>query len=179
MLLYSTVKPLRVSLVEPVAYPKDSETPDLIQFSNNWFYDRKLEMYPPAHISGIGRRLHYVPNATYSETAGERNNPVEATEVVKLIELHVHEHPDKSLGVVTMNIPQMELIDQQLHVLASEQVRSFCADEPKFFLRNLETVQGDEMDRIILSLTYGKNPAGRFNAAVLVTCPPKTGPVAM
>jgi very-short-patch-repair endonuclease len=31
----------------------------------------------------------------------------------------------------------------------------------------LETVQGDEMDRIILSLTYGKNPTGQFNASVL------------
>lgn len=145
-----------------------SETPDLIRFSNDWFYDNKLEMYPPAHISGIGRRFHYVPNAIYSETAGQRNNPAEANEVVKLIELHVREHPDKSLGVVTMNIPQMELIDGRLQFFTSEEVRAFCADESKFFLRNLETVQGDEMDRIILSLTYGKNSSSApFNANVL------------
>ena len=144
-----------------------SETPDLIRFSNDWFYNGKLEMYPPAHISGIGRRLHYVPNAIYSETAGQRNNPVEANEVVKLIEEHIREYPDKSLGVVTMNIPQMELIDEQVQFFKSDNVRAFCADESKFFLRNLETVQGDEMDRIILSLTYGKNPNGHFNAAVL------------
>jgi hypothetical protein len=62
-----------------------SETPDLIRFSNDWFYEGKLEMYPPAHISGIGRRLHYVPKATYSETAGERTNPTEAREVVMLM----------------------------------------------------------------------------------------------
>ena len=142
-----------------------SETPDLIGFSNRWFYDGKLEMYPPAHISGIGRRLHYLPNAIYSES-GQRNNPTEAREVVKLIELHVREHSSKSLGVVTMNIPQMELIDEQL-IFVSEQVRAFCSDESRFFLRNLETVQGDEMDRIILSLTYGKNAAGQFNASVL------------
>ena len=142
-----------------------SETPDLIGFSNNWFYGGKLEMYPPAHISGIGRRLHYLPNAIYSES-GQRNNQTEAKEVVKLIELHVREHPDKSLGVVTMNIPQMELIDEQL-IFVPEHVRAFCADESKFFLRNLETVQGDEMDRIILSLTYGKNASGQFNASVL------------
>lgn len=142
-----------------------SETPDLIGFSNNWFYDRKLEMFPPAHISGIGRRLHYLPNAIYSES-GQRNNPAEAAEVVMLVELHVREHPDKSLGVVTMNIPQMELIDEQL-LSVSEQARAFCSDESKFFLRNLETVQGDEMDRIILSLTYGKNAGGQFNASVL------------
>jgi len=144
-----------------------SETPDLIRFSNDWFYDGRLEMYPPAHISGIGRRLHFVPNATYAETAGHRNNPVEALEIVKLIELHVRECPEKSLGVVTMNISQMELIDANLQFFTSEAVRAFCADESKFFLRNLETVQGDEMDRIILSLTYGKNPDGRFSAAVL------------
>ena len=139
-----------------------SETPDLIRFSNDWFYAGKLEMYPPANISGIDRRLHYLPNAVYSES-GQRNNPGEAKEVVKLIELHVREHPDKSLGVVTMNIPQMELIDEQL-IFVSDEVRTFCADESKFFLRNLETVQGDEMDRIILSLTYGRNANGQSNA---------------
>jgi hypothetical protein len=143
-----------------------SETPDLIRFSNDWFYEGKLEMYPPAHVAGIGRQLRYVPEAIYSES-GLRNNPSEATEVVNLIEQHVREHPEKSLGVVTMNISQMELIDEQLQLLASERVRSFYSDESKFFLRNLETVQGDEMDRIILSLTYGKNATGQFNASVL------------
>lgn len=147
-----------------------SETPDLIRFSNDWFYSRTpgvpgtglLEMYPPAHISGLGRRLHYVPNGVSEES----QNPLEAQEVVKLVELHVRDHPAKSLGVVTMNIRQMELIDELL-LSAPEKVRAFCADDEKFFLRNLETVQGDEMDRIILSLTYGKNAAGKFNASVL------------
>jgi len=143
-----------------------SETPDLIRFSNDWFYGTKLEMYPPAHVTGIGRRLHYVPNGIYSEIAGQRTNPAEAREVIKLIESHVNECPHKSLGVVTMNIPQMELIDE-LCQKASGPVKAFCADESKFFVRNLETVQGDEMDRIILSLTYGKNPAGNFSASIL------------
>jgi very-short-patch-repair endonuclease len=66
-----------------------------------------------------------------------------------------------------MNIPQMELIDEYLQLLTTDSLRAFCADESKFFLRNLETVQGDEMDRIILSLTYGKNSAGQFSAAIL------------
>src|SRR4051812_41415335 len=99
-------------------------------------------MYPPAHISGIGRRLHYVPNAVYGETPGQRSNRMEAKAVLTLIELHVKEHPNKSLGVVTMNIPQMELIDEHLQFFTNEHVRAFCADESRFFLRNLETVQG-------------------------------------
>ena len=143
-----------------------SETPDLIRFSNDWFYDSRLEMYPPSHIAGIGRQLHYVADSIYSETAGQRNNPTEAKEVVKLIEQHVKECPDKSLGVVTMNISQMELIDTLLDNVP-QNVRTFCSDDAKFFLRNLETVQGDEMDRIILSLTYGKNQQGVFNASIL------------
>lgn len=143
-----------------------SETPDLIRFSNDWFYNSRLEMYPPSHVAGIGRRLHYVKDAIYSETAGQRNNPTEAREVVKLIELHVNECPDKSLGVVTMNVPQMELIDELIQ-RASTKVSAFCSNEERFFIRNLETVQGDEMDRIILSLTYGKNQQGQFNAAIL------------
>jgi very-short-patch-repair endonuclease len=142
-----------------------SETPDLISFSNKWFYANKLEIYPPSHVSGTGRRLHYVADAIYSET-GNRDNAAEAKEVAKLIELHVHENPDKSLGVVTMNLSQLELIDE-LILSTPETVRHFCADESKFFLRNLESVQGDEMDRIILSLTYGKNDKGVFNAAIL------------
>jgi len=144
-----------------------SETPDLIKFSNDWFYSSRLETYPPARISGTGRRLHYVPDAVYSEAAGQRNNPKEAGDVMRLIEQHVRQFPNKSLGVVTMNIPQMELIDELLQSCLDPAVRSFCADETRFFLRNLETVQGDEMDRIILSLTYGKNSAGHFNASVL------------
>lgn len=144
-----------------------SETPDLIRFSNDWFYGGKLELYPPAHIAGIGRRLHYVPNGIYSEVPKQRNNPVEAEEVVKLIEQHVRDSPHKSLGVVTMNIPQMELIDARLQMFTSDDLKRFCADESKFFLRNLEFVQGDEMDRIILSLTYGKGPTGTFSASIL------------
>lgn len=143
-----------------------SETPDLIRFSNDWFYNSRLEMYPPSRVAGIGRRLHYVKDAIYSETVGQRNNPAEAREVVKLIELHVNECPDKSLGVVTMNIPQMELIDELIQA-TSPKVRTFCCNDESFFIRNLETVQGDEMDRIILSLTYGKNQQGQFNASVL------------
>jgi very-short-patch-repair endonuclease len=143
-----------------------SETPDLIRFSNDWFYNGRLEMYPPSRVAGIGRRLHYVKDAIYSETVGQRNNPTEAREVVKLIELHVNECPDKSLGVVTMNIPQMELIEELIQATSSK-VRTFCSNDEMFFVNNLETVQGDEMDRIILSLTYGKNQQGQFNASVL------------
>ncbi len=42
-----------------------------------------------------------------------------------------------------MNIPQMELIDEYLQAIDKADVRAFCSNESMFFLRNLETVQGD------------------------------------
>lgn len=142
-----------------------SETPDLISFSNREFYEGKLEMYPPVRVAGIGRRCHLVPNGVF-DSGRSRTNLEEAKAVVRLVEDHVRNHRAHSLGVVAMNAEQMDLIESLL-VSASVPVREFCADEEQFFIRNLETVQGDEMDRIIVSLTYGKNPSGSFNAAIL------------
>ena len=145
-----------------------SETPDLIRFSNNHFYDRQLEVYPPARVTGIGRRLHYVADGIYGAGAS-RWNEREADEVVKLVEVHVREYPTLSLGVVAMNMQQVDKIDELLIGRATESptLRDFINDERMFFLRNLESVQGDEMDRIILSLTYGRNSEGQFSASYL------------
>ena len=86
---------------------------------------------------------------------------------LNLIGAHVRDFTGKSLGVVTMNIPQMELIED-LRLNAPAPVQSFCADDVKLFLRNLATVESDEMDRITISLTYGNKGAGEtFNASPL------------
>ncbi len=142
-----------------------SETPDLISFSNREFYAGKLEMYPPTRVTGLGRRYHFVSNGIF-DSGRSRTNAEEARAVVRLVEDHVRRHGDHSLGVVAMNAEQMDLIESLL-ISAPSDVREFCSDEEKFFIRNLETVQGDEMDRIIVSLTYGRNQEGKFNAAIL------------
>jgi very-short-patch-repair endonuclease len=142
-----------------------SETPDLISFSNREFYDSKLEMYPPSRVTGLGRRYHLVSNGVFDSGRSRTNRP-EAQAVVRLVEEHVKQYSECSLGVVAMNAEQMDLIESLL-VSTSPNTRAFCADDERFFIRNLETVQGDEMDRIIVSLTYGKNTEGRFNAAIL------------
>lgn len=65
-----------------------------------------------------------------------------------------------------MNYNQMELVERKL-LDAGSDVAEFIGDESRYFLRNLETVQGDEADYIILGLTYGKGEGGRFSAASL------------
>jgi transcription elongation GreA/GreB family factor len=73
-------------------------------------------------------------------------------------------HPDDSLGVVTLNQTQRELIEE----LLDRKLKSF-PEAQKFldrweeeswplFVKNLENVQGDERDVIFISTTFGKAP---------------------
>ena len=139
-----------------------SETPDLISFNNRRFYQDKLEICPPRQITGTGLNLVQVPTARFIDGI----NRVEAAEVVKIVAEHVKRRPNDSLGVVVMNYKQMELIEELLLKQPAE-VRAFIGDEQKWFLRNLENVQGDEADYIILGLTYGRNDQDKFTASVL------------
>jgi len=75
--------------------------------------------------------------------------------------------------VVTFNQPQRELIET-LIVKECEQDEAFAAryqqelqrresnQDVGFFVKNLESVQGDERDVMIFSTTFGKNKENRF-----------------
>jgi len=139
-----------------------SETPDLIAFNNAVFYAGGLEVCPPRVIRGTGLRHEHVPSGRF---VGQVNR-AEAERIVALVEEHVSRLPGRSLGVVVMNYAQMELVERLL-LEAGPVVQLFMADEDAFFLRNLETVQGDEADYIILGLTYGRGEDGRFSASSL------------
>ena len=139
-----------------------SETPDLIAFNNARFYDGSLEVCPPRVVSGTGLKHEHVPEGRF---VGQVNR-AEAERIVELVAEHVSKRPERSLGVVVMNYNQMELVEKLL-ADAPGFVQLFMSDEDSFFLRNLETVQGDEADHIILGLTYGKGEDGRFSASSL------------
>jgi superfamily I DNA and/or RNA helicase len=71
-----------------------------------------------------------------------------------------------TIGVVTFNAEQQNLIDSLL-----DQARRTKPDlEPYFltagpepvFVKNLESVQGDERDLILFSVGYGPDTSGRF-----------------
>ena len=65
-----------------------------------------------------------------------------------------------------MGIKHADRIDEALRRALSEQpdLEEFFDEsrEEKFFVKNLERVQGDERDAIILSVGYGKNADGRL-----------------
>ena len=78
-----------------------------------------------------------------------------------------------SIGVVTFNRDQADLIEQRLEELAEEDPAFQSAyrrelsrfeqgEDMRFFVKNVENVQGDERDHIIFSTTFGVNPEGAF-----------------
>ena len=76
------------------------------------------------------------------------------------------EFPTRSLGVVAFSVAQQNLIDNLIQKKREEDPvyeEFFKADRPEpFFVKNLETVQGDERDTIIFSVAYARDQNGKF-----------------
>lgn len=140
-----------------------SRCEELIAFSNKNFYDGKLISFPSAqHDSqGLGIDYYYV-NGEFDRSS--HNNKKEAEYVVDLIYKHIDTYPARSLGVVAFSQSQQNLIDKLLYRRRqSTPEKEFFFDENKedtFFIKNLETVQGDERDTIIFSVGYGPDAKG-------------------
>ncbi|MGA3168779.1 MAG: DUF4011 domain-containing protein [Terriglobia bacterium] len=136
----------------------------LIAFSNKEFYGGDLILFPASHRQkeDLGIRYHEVTVGLYED---RRNGP-EAEIVVEAILEHIKEHPDESLGVVTLNLEQRELIEElyqkalKQEVFAQAYVERFNEGLEPLFVKNLENVQGDERDVIFISCTYGPDRKG-------------------
>ena len=138
-----------------------SKHESLIAFSNEYFYGENLFVFPSPFPKGQGLGLRYVYVDGVYES--QMNKP-EAARVVEAMIEHVCTRPDDSLGVVTLNIKQRDLISE----LWEETRKSFpeVADFEErwekegygLFIKNLENVQGDERDSILISTTFGKAP---------------------
>ncbi|MDX2248921.1 MAG: AAA domain-containing protein [Bacteroidia bacterium] len=152
-----------------------SQEEELINFSNHAFYEGKLQVVPPARPGEFpGPPLEWIP------VQGEwRNNqnPAEARRVVELI-LSLIQHPAQpSLGIVTFNYFQQELIrdllDEKLEELATTDEKKYAqlyaamhkTEQEEFqgiFVKNIENVQGDERDIILFSIGYARNENGKL-----------------
>lgn len=144
-----------------------SEHESLIAFSNCTFYDYTLVTFPSwlKEDDGLGVKFEYVEDGVY-DRGGKRDNVREAERIVELVEQHLRRSPEQSVGVVTFNISQSETVENYLEQFRRERPeleRYFAADRrEKFFVKNLESVQGDERDVLIFSVGYGKDKFGRL-----------------
>lgn len=138
----------------------------LIAFSNRHFYDNRLVTFPAAEQKRPDRGVffHYVADGVY-DRGGRRHNRREAEVVADLVLQQLKQRPDQSVGVIAFSQAQMNAIEDELERRRWEDPSfedHFREDRPEsVFVRNLETVQGDERDVIFLSVGYGKDASGR------------------
>jgi hypothetical protein len=138
----------------------------LVAFANREMYDGSLVTFPGTGSEPVVR-LESVDGSGVVQPGEEAIESTEA-EVARVVELvleHARSRPHESLGVIALGIRHANRLDEALRRALSEADKAdgvgdfFDEDRSeRFFVKNLERVQGDERDAIILSVGYGKTP---------------------
>jgi len=145
-----------------------SRRESLIAFSNRHFYGNELVTFPSVldlnATSAVS--LEYVADGLWRVGSSGGFNRPEARQVAQLVFQHFRRSPRESLGVITMSLRQQWAVLEEIERLRRDwpEFELFFQEDKiePFFVKNLETVQGDERDRIILSIGYGHDESGKF-----------------
>lgn len=141
-----------------------SRDESLIAFSNRHIYADRLVTFPSVgHEPAIA---HVLVEQKAGIDGQEHSCSAEVLRVVELILDHARTRSNETLGVIAMGIEHARRLEMALDdALRCEPTADGFFDEDReerFFIKNLERVQGDERDAIILSVGYGKDRAGRL-----------------
>jgi len=131
-----------------------SQSTALIEFSNRHFYDGQLKMLPAFDRINLNE-----PAIQFYQVNGlwqQQQNREEAEAIVELIQAELRSKRNRSIGVVTFNANQQNLISE----LLDERIPDLPQD---LFVKNIENVQGDERDLIIFSIAYAPDEKGKLN----------------
>ena len=151
--------------VRPLKWHYRSRCESLISFSNAEFYENSLITFPMARPGSFSIDLVRVDGAYQA-----RRNVAEAVRVAEEAIQFMRYFADMgevtipSLGIVSINIDQRDLIDEELRrVWAGDELVDRYREKVQkkgepLFVKNLENVQGDERDFIFISMTYGREP---------------------
>ena len=138
----------------------------LIAFANEAMYDGRLTTFPGTSIESAVRfePVEGVAEVQQGVDAIETTDG-EVARVVELVLEHARTRPAESLGVIALGIRHADRLDDAVTeaLRTNPDVAAFFDDTraERFFVKNLERVQGDERDAIILSIGFGKTPHGR------------------
>lgn len=140
-----------------------SQDERLIAFSNKEMYAGDLVTFPGARLESPVR-LEVVDG-----TASPGQGGVPAEEVRKVVELiieHAEQRPHESLGVITLGVKHQARVETALRDALADRrdLDGFFAEDAgptrRFFVKNIETVQGDEREAIILSVGVARTATG-------------------
>ncbi len=153
-----------------LTYHYRSKNEELINFSNQSFYDGKLQISP-----NIARNKNAKPIERIKVDGRwiNRCNVVEADAVVDVLKkIFATRKNNQSIGIITFNAEQEAIIEDAIDTecnanpkfkeyILREKNRKENGEDISMFIKNLENVQGDERDIIIFSIGYAQNEFGR------------------
>jgi very-short-patch-repair endonuclease len=140
-----------------------SRDESLIAFSNHHVYGNRLVTFPGGGGEPVISHvlLPHVPGPS-----GEETSSAEVERVVQLVLEHAENRPHETLGVIAMGLPHALRVEAAVDRAMQERpelAEFFDTQKPeRFFVKNLERVQGDEREAIILTVGYGKDASGRL-----------------
>lgn len=138
-----------------------SRSSDLIEFSNQYFYEGKLKVDAP---NKNGLHFHFCENGIYAD----RKNKTEANLIVQQLRDIIDQNPLKSIGIACFSLEQKQCIDEAIAQARMEDkhfdraIQAWEMMDEYFFVKNLENIQGDERDIMIISIGYGYDGEGKF-----------------
>ncbi|GHA70578.1 AAA domain-containing protein [Pontibacter akesuensis] len=133
-----------------------SRYPELIEFSNRFFYKDKLELIPEL-LDANARQ----PAIRFVKVHGlwqDNQNLLEAQRVVELVLQYLQEGQEE-IGVITFNYNQQMLVQDLLEEAALLQGITLPSS---LLVKNIENIQGDEKEVIILSVGYAPDEKGKL-----------------
>lgn len=157
---------------------------ELIAFSNHAIYGGSLNTIPST-VSRLGEAaVHWieVPGGQYEAGA----NAPEAAAVIDLVERLLGQASPPSVGVVTFNLSQRRAILDEIdrRVAASTvfadlwgKANALDRVDDRPFIKNLETVQGDEREVIIFSLGHAPIERTKRDGKKELYVPARFGPL--
>lgn len=148
-----------------------SKYEELIAFSNYAFYNGRLYVSPNAiPPSRPPIEVHKMKNAIWAN----RTNMEEAKYIVEMLKHFFAERTEnETVGIITFNSNQRDLIDDLIDeecaknpsfasAIRNELTRKNNGEDIGLFVKNIESVQGDERDVIIFSIGYAQNENGKL-----------------
>ena len=147
-----------------------SKYEELIAFSNYAFYGGRLYVSPNV----IEPPRPPIETIRVDGLWENKSNMEEAKKVMEILKgIFATRKNNETLGIITFNASQRDLINDVLDdecakdgafgkVVADEMKRFDNGEDVGLFIKNIESVQGDERDIIIFSIGYAKNSDGRL-----------------
>lgn len=143
---------------------------ELIAFSNYAFYGGRLYVSPNVKEPPSPPIEVLKVNGSWID----KSNVVEARKIVEMLrKFFATRKNNETVGIITFNSSQRDLINDVLDeecakdpvfgkAVADEMKRFDNGEDVGLFIKNIESVQGDERDVIMFSVGYAKNEDGKL-----------------